>query len=114
GGRNAPRAGPHPRRRTGADRPSLVGGLDDRHEAALTARAERDRARPHRENRVVTANLGARAWVEPRAALTDDDVAGLRGLTVEHLHAEELRLRVAAVLRGAEAFLMCHYDASSF
>src|SRR5437588_4763283 len=91
----------------------LRGVLDDRHEAALAARAERDRAGAGREDRVVAADQRAGAGAELRAALPDDDVARLRRLAVEHLHAEVLGVRIAAVLGGAETFLMCHY-ASSF
>ena len=50
-------------------------GLDDRHEAALAARAERDRALADGEDRVVAAELRAGAGAELRAALADDDVA---------------------------------------
>ena len=39
---------------------SPVGHLIDRHEAPLAARAERDRAGPHREDRVVAADLRCR------------------------------------------------------
>src|SRR5579862_368799 len=83
--------------------------LDDGDCAALAARAERDRARTRGEDRVVAAELGAGAGAELRAALADDDVARLDGLPVEHLHSEVLRVGVAAVLRGAEALLVCHF-----
>src|SRR5581483_6734076 len=83
-------------------------GLDDRDETALAARPERDRPLAHREDRVVAADLRAGARAELRAALADDDVAGPDGLAVEDLHAEVLGVRVAAVLRGAETFLVCH------
>jgi len=57
---------------------------------------------------LVAPELGAGACVEPRAALANDDVAGDGGLAAEHLHAEVLRIRVAPVLGGAEALLVCH------
>src|SRR5262249_54476538 len=84
--------------------------VDDRDEAALAAPAERDRAGPNREDRVVAAELRARTGAELRAALPHDDVPGNDRLTVEHLHAEVLGVRVAAVLGGAEALLVCHYS----
>src|SRR5438552_9236355 len=84
-------------------------GLDDRDEAAVAARAELGLAVPEREDRVVAADLGARAGAEPRAALADDDLARLHVLAGEDLDAEVFRVRVAAVLRRAEAFLVRHY-----
>src|SRR4051794_2283389 len=58
------------------------GVLDDRHEAALTARAEGDGAFTDSEDRVVATDQRAGARAELRAALADDDVAGLRRLAV--------------------------------
>src|SRR6478672_3705933 len=87
---------------------SLLGRFENRHGAALAARPERDRPGAHREDRVVATDLRAGTRAEPGAPLADDDVAWLRELAVEHLHAEVLRVRVATVLRGAEAFLVCH------
>src|SRR5438045_1460166 len=86
----------------------LLGVLDDRHEPALAARAEGDGAHADGEDRVVATDLRAGAGAEPRAVLADDDVARLHGLAVEHLHPEVLGVRVATVLRGAEALLVCH------
>src|SRR5881397_3818333 len=80
--------------------------LDDRDRTALAARAERDRARADREDRVVAADLRTRPGAELRAPLAHDDVAGLRRLAVEQLDAEVLRIRVAAVLRRAEPLLV--------
>src|SRR4051812_11008706 len=87
---------------------ALRARLDDRHGAALAARAELDRAGAHREDRVVAADLRPGTGAELGAPLAEDDVPGPGGLAGEHLHAEVLRVRVATVLRGAEALLMCH------
>ena len=88
-------------------------GAVDRHRAALAAPVELDDALAQREERVVAADPDAGAGAEARAALPDDDHAGLDLLAGEDLHAEPLRLGVAAVLRGAEALLVCHLAASS-
>ena len=71
-------------------------------------RAELDRALAHGEDRVVAADVRAGAGAEPRAALADDDHAGLHLLAGEDLDAEPLRVRVAAVPGGTEAFLVSH------
>src|SRR5262249_47001401 len=93
----------------GADR---LRGVDDRDEAALAARAELRLAVAHGEDRVVLAELRARARPEPGAALADDDLAGAHVLPGEDLDAEVLRVRVAPVLRRAESLLVRHYPAS--
>src|SRR5438552_3674582 len=46
------------------------------------------------------------------AALPDQDRARVDDLSAVHLHAEHLRVRVAAVARRAAAFLVCHYPVS--
>src|SRR5688500_989057 len=76
--------------------------------ALLAAATELDRALGDREDRVVAADADAVAGAELRAALPHDDVAGLDLLAAEHLHAETLRVRVAAVPGGTEALLVCH------
>ena len=63
--------------------------------------------------RVVAADADAVAGLEARAALADDDLAAGDDLAGEHLHAEALGVRVAAVAGGAEALLVCHYSSSS-
>src|SRR5207248_11272954 len=60
------------------------------------------------EDRVVAAATGALARAELRAALPNEDHPGLDLLTGEDLHAEHLRVRVAAVPRRAESLLVCH------
>src|SRR4051812_45263191 len=61
------------------------------------------------EQRVILADADVRAGVELGAALADDDGAGRHGLAAEHLHAEHLRLRIAAVSSRAAALLLCHF-----
>src|SRR5262249_31058268 len=82
--------------------------VDDADEAAVAARPERDLAAAHREDRVVLAETSTGAGPEARAALADKDHPGRNVLAVEHLHAEHLRVRVAAVPRRAKSLLMCH------
>src|SRR5258708_46204 len=89
-------------------RASPAPALNDRDGAALAARLELDRAVLVREDRVVASEAGARAWAEPRPALAHEDHARLHRLSGEDLDAEHLRIRVAAVPRGAESFLVCH------
>src|SRR5436190_3692477 len=64
-----------------------------------------------REQRVVAADADVRAGVELGAALAHDDRAGRNDLAAEHLDAEHLRLRIAAVTRRAAAFFLCHVSA---
>src|SRR5919204_66041 len=77
-------------------------------EALLAALAEHDRSRTLREDRVVATEAGAVSRAELRAALPDQDHPGLDLLAGEDLHAEHLRVRIAAVARGAESLLVCH------
>src|SRR4029077_5049355 len=74
---------------------------------------ERDLAVAHREDRVVLADPGARSGAEARAALADEDHPRRHVLAGEELHAEHLRLGVAAVPRRAESLLVRHYWSSS-
>src|SRR5689334_22348127 len=83
----------------------LVGDYDG---AALAARLEDELAVALGEDRVVLADPGAGAGAEARAALADDDRPGRHGLAVEHLDAETLGVRVAAVPGGTESFLVSH------
>src|SRR6185312_15122393 len=76
-----------------------LGRLDvDRLAAALGA--ELDGARDEGEERVVLAAADALPRVEVRAALADDDLAGVDDLAAEALDAQPLAVRVAAVPRG--------------
>src|SRR5439155_10028662 len=86
----------------------LVAGAVDFDEAALAALTERDGSGASGEDRVVTADAGARARTELRAALAHEDHPGLHFLAGEDLHAEHLRVRVAPVARRAESLLVGH------
>src|SRR5690606_20264811 len=77
-------------------------------DAAAAAVGEGHRARSEREQRVVLATADVVAGVEVRAALTNDDLAGVDDLAAEALHAQVLGVRVATVARGARALLVCH------
>src|SRR5947209_4321106 len=87
---------------------STTGLVDDGNEAALAARPERDLAGARREDRVVLADAGPGARAEARAALADEDHSRLYVLAGEELDAEHLRVRVTAVPRRAQTFLVCH------
>src|SRR6185295_3822534 len=82
--------------------------LDDADDAAGAVRLERDLAVARREDRVVAPETGSRSGAEARAALADDDHSRLDVLAIEDLDAESLGFGVAAVLRGAESFLVGH------
>jgi hypothetical protein len=66
------------------------------------------RALDEREEGVVATDADVAAGVEARAALPDDDAAGLDGLPAEKLHAQSLTVRVAAVAAGALTLFVCH------
>src|SRR5690606_39030847 len=91
-------------------RAGLLRNRDNTDGAALlrTLGRELDLAVDQREQGVVAAEADAHARMELGAALADDDVAGLDGLAAVHLHAQVLRVGVAAVARGAYALFMCH------
>lgn len=65
-----------------------------------------------REDRIVFAQLGVEASEELCATLAHDDRAGLNELSTVGLHAQVLRVGIAAVPSGAGAFLMCHDNLS--
>src|SRR3954464_11369390 len=85
-----------------------------RHDAAAAADRELHGAGRAGVQRVVAAPADAPARLEAAAALAHDDLAAGDGLAGEHLDAEALGVRVAAVAGGAEALLVCHYSESSF
>src|SRR5690606_6048817 len=60
-----------------------------------------------REQGVVLADADIGAGMELRAALAHDDRAGADGLSAVRLHAQHLRLRIAAVAGRAAALLLC-------
>src|SRR4051794_10017165 len=95
-----------------AERLLGVGG-DDADDAAATAGSEVDRAGRLREDRVVLADADADARLESGAALAHDDLAAGDGLAGEHLDAEALGVRVAAVAGGAEPLLVRHQPVPS-
>src|SRR3954453_19814831 len=81
---------------------------EDGDHAAAAALTEVHDARGAGVDRVVLADADAVAGLEAGAALAHDDLAAGDGLAGEDLHAEALRVGVAAVTAGAEAFLVCH------
>ena len=74
------------------------------------ARHDLERCRAAGENPDDAADAAAR--VEVGATLADDDLAGVDGLAAEALHAEALRVRVAAVAGRRCALLVCHVGVS--
>src|SRR5262245_34496448 len=101
-----------PRTRRGFPRDSSGPALfrQDAHEGAPVGAllSELDAARLEREQRVVGADAHVLARAVRRAALAHEDVAGEDFLAAELLHAEPLRLGLAAVLGTAACFLVCH------
>src|SRR4029078_6059857 len=81
---------------------------DDVDELAAAARAELHHTARSREQRAVLAEPDVVAGVELGAALTHDDRAGGDRLTAEALHAEALRVGIAAVPGGGCALLLRH------
>src|SRR5437763_526753 len=88
-------------------------GRGDGDGPALARLAELELAGALGEDRVVLADARAGARAEARAALPDDDRPRLHVLTCEQLHAEALRVRVAAVAGGAKTFLVSHLSRPS-
>ena len=76
--------------------------------AAEFAVAERHTAVRKGEKGVILAHADVLARVPLRAALTNDDVSGARGLAAEELYAQALAFTVATVAAGAACFFMCH------
>src|SRR5436190_4198767 len=102
---------PHPDtgRRTRPGRAGLLGRrLDHRDHPAAAAGAKLDGSRAGGEDRVVAADAGAVAGPEAGAPLTHDDLAAGDGLAGEHLDAQPLGVRVAAVAAGAQSLLVRH------
>src|SRR5690606_37599395 len=84
------------------------GGRNDVDDLAAALRSELDRTGREREQGVVPAASDVVAGVEVGATLTHDDLTGVDELAAEALHAEALRIGVAAVLGGRCALLVCH------
>src|SRR6478736_3249255 len=91
------------------------GGLrrDDIDGLAAALLAELHRTRDEREQRVVAATADAVAGVEVRAALADEDLAGVDGLAAEALDAEVLGVAVATVAGRGRTLLVCHVSSPS-
>jgi hypothetical protein len=81
----------------------------DADEAAVAATVgELHDAGDESEERVVLALANVFAGLVARAALAHENRASVDELAAEALYAEPLSVRIAAVCRGAAAFLMCH------
>jgi hypothetical protein len=76
--------------------------------ATKLAISERNRAVGESKEGVILAHADVAARVPLRAALTNDDVSGARGLAAEELYAQALAFTVATVAAGAACFFMCH------
>jgi hypothetical protein len=61
-----------------------------------------------RKERVILALADVLARLVACAALAHENGARIDELTAEALYAQPLTVRIAAVCRGAAAFLMCH------
>src|SRR4051812_24524291 len=69
---------------------------------------ERHDAFDQRVQGEVTTQADVAARMKLRAALTDENLAGTDFLTAIALHAQHLRIAVAAVLGTTTCFFMCH------
>src|SRR3954454_17489453 len=83
-------------------------GLEHGDDAPAATGLEVDRARARGADRVVLTDPHTVARLELGAALANDDLAAGHGLAGEHLHAEALGVRVAAVAARPEPLLMSH------
>src|SRR5215208_6471158 len=86
----------------------VLGLAVDADQPTLAARLELDDARAGGEDRVVAADTGARSGAKARSALAHDDLATAHALAGEHLHAEHLRVRIAAVAARPQSLLVRH------
>ena len=85
----------------------LRAGGDHIHVRAVTRAGERDAAFDEREKRMIFSDPDALAGMEARPPLPHEDVPGDDPLAAEALHAEALRVRVAAVPGRARTLLRC-------
>ena len=76
--------------------------------AVLDALGELNGAGSEGEQGVVLADAHVVTGVDVRAALTDENLAGLHGLAAVALGAETLGVGITAVAGRAEALLVCH------
>src|SRR5690348_14032433 len=92
---------------TNLGRPSAFGILD-RHATAVFADAlVLHVALDQREKRVIAPDADPGASLDLRAALADEDRAGVDQLAAVDLHPEHLRVGVAPVARRAAALFVC-------
>src|SRR5579863_4217685 len=84
------------------------GGFDADVAAVASAIGELHDASDESEERVVLALTDVFAGLVARAALAHENRARVNELAAEALYAEPLSVRIAAVCRGAAAFLVCH------
>ena len=99
------------RRTTFEERERQTVRRHDVDDLAAALRAELDRARGQREQRVVPAAADQVARVELGATLADQDLAGADDLAAEALDAEPLSVGVAAVARAGRTLFVCHVGA---
>ena len=89
------------------DLSGLLSGLHDGNLLAiLTQTLKLDAAVHLGEQGVIAADAHVDAGMDMGAALADQNVSGQHKLTVSPLHAQPLRLRVAAIPGGTHALLM--------
>src|SRR5690606_361760 len=87
---------------------SVRRGVDRDELPRAAAPLETHHAIDQREQRVILPAAHVLARVELGSTLPDQDVAGKDVLPAEALHAEPLRVRVAAVPAGADSLLVRH------
>src|SRR6185295_9273299 len=83
------------------------------HDPAAAPPTKLDMPRDQGEQRVVATAADAVAGVEVRAALPDNDLAGVHQLAAKPLDAQPLSIRVPTVARRGCALLVCHIVASA-
>jgi hypothetical protein len=81
--------------------PCLLSGFDADELASPAAIAEFDDARDHGEQRVVLTQTDVDAGLDAGAALANDNRPAGNHLAAEGLHAQALRVRIAAIFRTA-------------
>lgn len=88
----------------------IASGSNDADEftALVAFDLKHDSAVGGREQGVILAKTYVVAGMKMRAALTNDDVAGLDDFAAETLDAQSFRVRVATVSSTTTRFLMCH------
>src|SRR5260370_24527183 len=87
---------------------SLFSGFNAEEAAVAALVFELHEAGNEREERVVLTLTDVVSRLVLGAALAHQDCAGVDELSAEALDAQPLAVRIAAICRGAAAFLMCH------